>query len=80
MVFKLIQHWVGPGGVYNYPLKVLRGTFTGFHRCFIDNEELFDTNNIQNFKDSYVGRIVISSGKVATDISDKEGNREIEYD
>jgi hypothetical protein len=34
------------GSTYNYPLRVLRGTFTGFHRCFIDNEELFDIENI----------------------------------
>jgi hypothetical protein len=65
---------------YNYALKVLRGTFNGFHRCFIDNEELFDNENIQKFKDDYVGRIVISSGKVATDTSDKEGNWQIKYD
>ena len=68
------------GSGYTYPLRVLRNTFTGLHRCFIDNEELFDINDIQKFKDDYVGRIVIASGKVATDTSDKEGNWEIKYD
>ena len=68
------------GSQYTYPLRVLRNTFTGLHRCFIDNEELFDMNDIQKFKDDYVGRIVIATGKIATDTSDKEGNWEIKYD
>ena len=50
------------------------GSFTGFHRCFTD-DELFDLNNPQDFKDNYLGRIVISSGKIATD-SKTENNTE----
>jgi hypothetical protein len=48
-------------------MYVLFGTFTGVHRSFLDNEQLFDIENPQNFKEDYVGRIVIASGKVATD-------------
>ncbi len=47
---------------------------------FIYNGPLFNINNIQQFKDDYIGRIVISSGKVATDTSNNEGNWEIKYD
>ena len=75
-----IQFDTTQGSSYTYPLRVLRNTFTGLHRCFIDNEELFDMNDIQKFKDDYVGRIVIATGKIATDTSDKEGNWEIKYD
>jgi len=56
------------------------GSFTGFHRCFTD-DELFDLNNPQDFKDNYIGRIVISSGKIATDtrkVDDEEWS--IKYD
>jgi hypothetical protein len=52
------------------------GSFTGFHRCFTD-DNLFDINNTQQFKDDYVCRIVISSGKIATDskkVDDDEWN------
>jgi hypothetical protein len=56
------------------------GTFTEFHRPFLDNEPLFDNEDPQKFKDDYVGRLVIASGKIATDTSDNEGNWEIKYD
>ena len=42
------------------------GTFTGFHRVFTEDEN-FNKDEPQQFKDDYVGRIVISSGKIATD-------------
>ncbi len=51
----------------NYTMYVLYGTFTGVHRSFLDNEQLFDIENRQKLKDDYVGRILIASGKVATD-------------
>jgi hypothetical protein len=50
------------------------GTFTGFHRCFTDDIE-YNKEDPQKFKDDYVGRIVISSGKIATD-SKTENNTE----
>ncbi len=51
---------------YKTSIKVMFGTFTGFHRCFTDDIE-FNKEEPQKFKDDYVGRIVISSGKIATD-------------
>jgi len=65
---------------YNFAtVKVIQGTFTGFHRCFT-SDMLFDKNNILNFKHKYCGRLVISTGKIATDISDNENNWDIKYD
>ncbi len=49
-------------------LVSLYGTFTGFHRCFTD-DELYNNDDPNKFKDVYVGRIVISNGKIATDIT-----------
>jgi hypothetical protein len=54
-------------GVYQTSIKILYGTFSAFHRCFIDNEPYYDDTNPQKFKDDYVGRIVVCSGKIATD-------------
>jgi len=61
-------------GAGNYTLYIIYGSFTGFHRYFT-NDELFDENEIQLFKDTYEGRIVISTGKIATQIGE-----EIKYD
>ena len=63
-------------GVYNPPynganwlrkIYIMYNTFTGFHRCFTDDIE-FKKEDPQKFKDDYVGRIVVSSGKIATDL------------
>ena len=62
----------------NYTMYVIYNTFTAFHRSFLDNEQLFDIENPQNFKEDYVGRIVIASGKVATDTKINE-EWEIKY-
>jgi hypothetical protein len=51
----------------NYVLYVILNSFTGFHRCFT-NDELFDINEIQKLKNDYVGRIVISTGKIKTHV------------
>jgi hypothetical protein len=50
-------------------LYCIQGTFTGFHRVFTD-DELYNNDNPQQFKDDYEGRIVISNGKTATDTTD----------
>jgi hypothetical protein len=78
--------YVGVGNVadnnqnYLRQLYIMYGTFTGFHRCFT-NDELFDINNPQSFKDNYIGRIVISTGKIATDLKSIENDEwEIKYD
>jgi hypothetical protein len=49
-------------------LYIANGTFTGFHRNYTD-DELFDAENPEIFKNSFIGCIVISSGKIKTDYS-----------
>ena len=63
----------------NTTLYVIQGTFTGFHRCFTE-DELFDKEEPQLFKDNYEGRIVISTGKIATDTNENNRDWEIKYD
>jgi hypothetical protein len=63
-----------------YTIHILFETFTGFHRCFT-NDELFDNENPQSFKDNYIGRIVVSTGKIATDFKSIDNDEwEIKYD
>lgn len=63
---------VGSSGTFNYRrLRGILGTFTGFHRCYIE-DELFNEENVDIFKNQYVGRIVISTGKIKTDLSQKK--------
>ena len=47
------------GALYSRQLFIMFNTFTGFHRCFT-NDELYNNDEPQKFKDEYVGRIVIS--------------------
>ena len=65
--------------VGSYMFYIMYGTFTGIHRTFTNDDE-YDNNNPQQFKDKYEGRIVIASGKIATDISDGKGQWDIKYD
>ncbi len=54
--------------------RTLRGmisTFTGFHRCYVE-DELFSEENVDIFRNEYVGRIVISTGKIKTDMTLKK--------
>jgi hypothetical protein len=68
------------GASGNYILYVMYGTFTGFHRVFTEDEK-FDKDEPQQFKDDYVGRIVVSTGKIATDTKSKDKEEwEIKYD
>jgi hypothetical protein len=70
------------GNNQNYlrQLYIMFDTFTGFHRCFT-NDELFDNENPQSFKDTYIGRIVVSTGKIATDFKSIDNDEwEIKYD
>ena len=65
---------------YLRQLYIMFETFTGFHRCFT-NDELFDNENPQSFKDNYIGRIVVSTGKIATDFKSIDNDEwEIKYD
>jgi hypothetical protein len=69
-----------PAGSFGYhQIKIIEGTFTGFHRCFTDDER-FNKDEPQLFRDKYEGRIVISTGKIATDTNENESDWEIKYD
>jgi hypothetical protein len=50
-------------------------SFTAFHRCFTD-DELFNIDNPQEFKDTYMGRIVVSTGTIKTHSSTVKENKE----
>jgi hypothetical protein len=67
----------GAQGVYT--LYTILNSFTGLHRSFT-NDELFDENNPEIFKDNYEGRIVISSGLIATQIGNQNDGYDIKYD
>ena len=70
----------GNNNNYLRQLYIMFDTFTGFHRCFT-NDELFDNENPQSFKDTYIGRIVVSTGKIATDFKSIDNDDwEIKYD
>ncbi len=47
-----VQINTSSGSSYQYPVMIMFDSFTGFHRCFVD-DELFDINNIQTLKDTY---------------------------
>ena len=59
------------GGTYDKILYLAYGSFTGYHRCYID-DELCNDDNIDVFKNDFAGRIVISTGKIKTDASRKK--------
>ncbi len=54
-------------------------TFAGFHRCFTD-DPLYNNDDPQKFKDDCVGRIVVSTGKISTDMRKPENEWEIKND
>ena len=68
-----------PGNYGNYTINLIQNTFTGIHRVFTE-DPLFDKEQPQLFKENYEGRIVISSGKIATDTNEDDKNWEIKYD
>ncbi len=61
-----VQINTSQGSDYTTYLNIMYGSFTGFHRCFTDDIEFQD--NPQIFKDIFYVRIVISTGKIATDV------------
>ena len=67
-----------------YYIHILYNTFTGFHRCYYEDDELFNNDmskeEIDIFKNNYNGRIVISTGKIKTDLSRTIPNEETEDD
>lgn len=70
-----VQVNTGQGASYQTRIQIMAGTFTGFHRVFSDETG----EDPQKFKDEYMGRIVVSTGKIATDTSDQDGNWTIKY-
>jgi hypothetical protein len=52
-------------------IKVAFGSFTAFHRCYTD-DELYNNEtdeDIDIFKNNFIGRVVIATGKIKTDFS-----------
>jgi hypothetical protein len=56
-----------------YRMLIGYQTFTGFHRCYYQDDEYFNNDmskeDIDIFKNNYKGRIVISTGKIKTDFT-----------
>ena len=67
------------GGFYSKYLKIAYNSFTGFHRCYIE-DELCNDQNIDIFKNEYIGRVVISTGKIKTDASRVKEDNEAEHE
>ena len=63
-------------GYNNAIVYAIQDSFTGFHRCFT-NDTLYN-NNIELFRNTYVGRLVISSGMISTAI-ENNGEYDIKY-
>jgi len=66
-------------------LRVAFGSFTAFHRCYTD-DELYNNEtqeNIDIFKNNYMGRVVIATGKIKTDLTrmndEERGDDKPEY-
>jgi hypothetical protein len=72
--------WTNVDENHSGTIYCIHDTFTGFHRCFTEDEK-FDKTEPQKFKDDYEGRIVVSTGKIANNkdntewsiLYDKEG-------
>jgi hypothetical protein len=56
-----------------YKMLIGYNSFTGFHRCYYEDDEVFNNDmskeDIDIFKNNYKGRIVISTGKIKTDFT-----------
>ena len=56
------------------------GSFTAFHRCYTDDGLYKNENDedIDIFKNKYVGRVVIATGKIKTDYTRKIPNESVD--
>ena len=67
-----VQGDYGGNGAYGERwVKVAFGSFTAFHRCYTD-DELYNNDtqeNIDLFKNDYMGRVVIATGKIKSDFT-----------
>ena len=55
-------------------IRIAFGSFTAFHRCYTD-DELYNNEtdeSIDLFKNNFVGRVVIATGKIKTDLTRSE--------
>jgi hypothetical protein len=57
------------GQTYNDVIKVSIGSFTEYHRCFIE-DDLFNINDRNTFLEEYEGRVVVSIGKMKQEQKD----------
>jgi len=64
-----------------YRMLIGYNSFTGFHRCYYEDDEVFNNDmskeDIDIFKNNYKGRIVISTGKIKTDLT-RDVKKEVE--
>ena len=70
------QDYASVGLLASNWIKVAFGSFTAFHRCYT-NDDLYNDESdetIDIFKNNYVGRVVIASGKIKTDFTRKKAN------
>jgi hypothetical protein len=70
-----VQQNYSPNGlIASNWIRVAFGSFTAFHRCYTDDELYNDESDetIDIFKNNYVGRVVIASGKIKTDFTRKK--------
>jgi len=68
------QNYASVGLLASNWIKVAFGSFTAFHRCYT-NDDLYNDESdetIDIFKNEYVGRVVIASGKIKTDFTRKK--------
>ncbi len=67
------QNYTSIGQYYQLAIKVAYGSFTAFHRCYTDDELYGETDETKViFKNNYVGRVVIATGKIKTDFTRKK--------
>jgi len=79
------QNFESIGSAYYKLIKVAYGSFTAFHRCYTD-DVLYNNESdesIDLFKNNYMGRVVIATGKIKTDFSrevEENPNEEVVID
>ncbi len=69
----------GTGQNTSKQLYQIWNSFTDFHRCFVD-DELFNKDDPQQFKDIFMGRIVVSTGTLKTHSSKIKTSEESEWE
>jgi hypothetical protein len=67
------------GSTYYSSIRVVFGTFTGFHRCYT-SDILYNEDESDIFKNKYAGRLVVATGKIKTDYSDENNEWKSLYD